>query len=41
MGLSVVKPGQANRAYDVLVPKFFKGPTGATYHGNGRKLFPS
>lgn len=39
IGLSVVRKGQANRAYDVLAGKFFTGDHGSI-HGNGLKIFP-
>ena len=39
IGLSVLKPEQSNRAYDILENKFFKG-YGGVIHGNGRKVFP-
>lgn len=39
IGLSVLRPGQSNRAYDILERKLFTG-TGGTIHGNGRKIFP-
>jgi hypothetical protein len=39
IGLSLIKPFQANRAYDVLQSKFFTGKRG-TIDGNGRKVFP-
>lgn len=39
VGLSVIKPGQENRAYEVLKEKFYKGAYGHI-EGNGRKVFP-
>lgn len=40
IGLSVVRPGQPNQAFDVLKGKFFTGAGGHTYFGNGLKVFP-
>lgn len=39
IGLSVLRPGQANRAFEVLERKFFAGAFGAV-NGNGLKIFP-
>lgn len=39
VGLSVIRPDQENRAYNVLKEKFFKGAYGVV-EGNGRKVFP-
>lgn len=39
IGLSVLRPNQANRAYEVLENKFFTGYHGVV-NGNGRKIFP-
>jgi hypothetical protein len=39
IGLSVFKPSQPNRAYEVAKEKFYKGRYG-TINGNGRKVFP-
>lgn len=39
IGLSVLRKGQANRAYDVLEPKFYRDKTGQK-HGMGLKVFP-
>ncbi len=41
VGLKVLRPGQANRAWAVLESKFFTGRRGATLHGNLLKVFPS
>lgn len=38
IGLHVLRPHQANRAYDVLSTKFFA--PGEVVHGNGLKVFP-
>lgn len=38
-GLSVLRPNQANRAWDVLKGKLFSGSTGCVA-GNGMKVFP-
>ncbi|AGU48481.1 hypothetical protein VAPA_1c13670 [Variovorax paradoxus B4] len=40
IGLSVVRPGQQNQAFDVLKTKLFTGRGGFTIHGNGLKIFP-
>jgi hypothetical protein len=39
IGLSVIKPDQTNRAYEVLKTKFYSGNYGVI-EGNGRKVFP-
>jgi hypothetical protein len=39
IGLSVLKPNQPNRAYEILEDKFFTGYHGVI-NGNGRKIFP-
>jgi Protein of unknown function (DUF3800) len=39
-GLHVLRPGQANRAWDALQPKLFAGEWGCV-QGNGLKVFPS
>jgi hypothetical protein len=39
IGLSLVRKGQANRAFQVLENKFFAGDYGSI-HGNGLKIFP-
>jgi hypothetical protein len=39
IGLNVLRPGQANRAWDVLQPKFFTGDHNCV-SGNGLKVFP-
>ena len=39
IGLSVIRPGQENRAYKVLRQKFFTGSSGVV-QGNGLKRFP-
>nr|WKF60547.1 hypothetical protein HUO10_005068 [Paraburkholderia busanensis] len=39
IGLSVLRPDQANRAYQILEKKFFTGSSG-TVLGNGLKIFP-
>lgn len=39
VGLSVIRKGQPNRAFDVLKSKFFTGDFGA-HVGNGLKIFP-
>jgi Protein of unknown function (DUF3800) len=39
IGRHVMKPGQPNRAYDVLEPKFRRGPAGMV-KGFGLKIFP-
>lgn len=39
IGLSVLRPRQANRAYSILEKKFFTGAFGAV-SGNGLKIFP-
>jgi len=39
IGLSVLRPGQANRAFEVLERKFFAGAFGVV-NGNGLKIFP-
>jgi len=39
IGRHVIKPDQANRAYDVLKPKFRKGSWGKI-EGYGLKIFP-
>jgi hypothetical protein len=39
IGLSVLRPGQANRAFDVLQPKFYRGRSGLLA-GTGLKVFP-
>ena len=39
IGLSYLRPGQSNRAWDVILRKVLKNPTGE--HGNwGTRLFP-
>lgn len=40
VGLSVLRPEQANRAYEVLMTKFFAGRHNCIT-GNGRKVFPT
>ena len=39
IGLSVLKPDQPTRAYEILEDKFFAGHHGVI-NGNGRKVFP-
>jgi len=39
IGRSLIKPDQPNRAYDVLEPKFRRGPAGQV-RGYGLKIFP-
>ncbi|MEZ2305903.1 MULTISPECIES: DUF3800 domain-containing protein [Paraburkholderia] len=39
IGLSVLRPGQYNRAFEILQKKLFSGAYGAV-HGNGLKIFP-
>ena len=39
IGLSVFKPEQLNRAYEVAKNKFYKGRHGFV-GGNGKKIFP-
>jgi hypothetical protein len=39
IGRHVIKPDQANRAYDILEPKFRRGP-GGRVKGFGLKIFP-
>jgi Protein of unknown function (DUF3800) len=39
IGRHVVSPAQPNRAYDILKPKFRRGPAGRV-HGFGLKIFP-
>ncbi len=39
IGRHVMKPAQANRAYDILEPKFRRGPAGRV-SGFGLKIFP-
>lgn len=39
VGLNVLRPGQANRAWDVLAGKRFGGAHGVV-QGNGLKVFP-
>lgn len=39
IGLSVLRPDQPNRAYEILEKKLFTAG-GGTIHGNGRKIFP-
>ncbi len=39
VGLSVLRPGQSNRAWDVLKPKLFSGRYNCVI-GNGLKVFP-
>lgn len=39
VGLSVIRPQQENRAYEVLKGKFFTGAYGVV-EGNGKKVFP-
>jgi hypothetical protein len=40
IGLSVIRPLQANQAFEVLKAKFFTGRRGRTMTGNGLKVFP-
>lgn len=40
IGLSVVKPLQANQAFETLKTKFWNGKLGLTINGNGLKVFP-
>ena len=39
IGRHAINPGQPNRAYDLLEPKFRRGPAGRV-EGFGLKLFP-
>lgn len=39
VGLSVIKPAQANRAYKIIEKKFYSGKYGVV-RGNGLKVFP-
>ncbi len=39
IGLSVLRPGQANRAYEIIEQKFYKSGNGKI-DGYGRKVFP-
>jgi hypothetical protein len=39
IGLHILRPGQHNRAYDVLEPKLYRSPSGSAF-GYGLKCFP-
>lgn len=45
IGLSVLKPEQNNRAFEVLKKKFYcdggRGKVGQSYEGRGLKIYPS
>ena len=40
IGLSLIRPLQANKAFEVLKAKFWTGPHGHTTTGHGYKVFP-
>lgn len=40
IGLYVMRPDQSNRTYEILEKKFWTGIAGATFIGNGLKIFP-
>jgi hypothetical protein len=40
IGLQVLRPGQPNHAWDVILGKLFRGIAGSTVYGNGFKVFP-
>jgi hypothetical protein len=39
IGIKTLRPAQVNRAYEILLPKFYRGPKGES-EGWGLKSFP-
>lgn len=40
IGLRVLRPEQANRTWEIIQPKLWRGQAGVTEQGNGSKSFP-